>query len=1223
MWRLRIPLASRVPFRRSFMLLATTLVVAVFATISLAQPASAIDAIWTGNSLSYDGHPFEETTIPPDRPGHPGETKYQWINATTVSPPQATVIYFAKGDNQYRATTAILITYHNQSGAKYKEPGPPQTITVIRDLTAENTGENRTAYTTCSSEATGSVGWAMCPLSNWIANGVDGLYSGIITDFLEVVTVTNDTSSAIYQLWDLMRTIANVCFIIAFLVIVFSHLTSVGYSNYNLKTVVPRLIVAAVLVNISFWIVALAVDAANLVGHSIHAIIHNIRLNLPSGDSGLTISWVDVVNFVLSAGLAGLGAHAGFAAAAGGSFPSLGFILLAALISAAFAILIAFIILAARQAIITILIIISPLAFVAYVLPNTQSLFDKWRKSLTTLLIFFPVFSLLFGGAQLAGYAIISNADGRVHIVILGLATQVVPLVITPLLIRFSTGLLGQVANIANSKSRGLVDRARNWAHDNADFHKAKKISQHDKKGNPKPMAGRDNLSGFLRPSQLGRRMDYKKRQRDLYKKDYEETANNRAESGKNRAVNTAPPPPLPGNKDYRSRRQRRAYEHRELLASSHSMHTAAAYDKGQLDAKAEEHWAEYLESSDPEAQRLMRVREQTHLAKGRAKVLDDRITSRHEQKLKQEVARKGTHLYKAAVETGVNNKEAALYQSSIDGAANEQWATKQKDLTLRALRTETHHTEGRAKIIDEAMTAADQSQFELLVAEGQGIYAPIRKAKEDTIRDNKHTQLQVSRVEASGNRAFQESVLASQTLRDHVKEAHENTKRAEQAKALIDQEADAHWEELTLSDKELYGRNLQQQRNAKSIKASQQEWESILSEAGAGKTDDYQERFKTSAGPAVPPPQLAKAVQDIQEFDANIAAETFRKERADYVTRSNLNKRLKNKSDPALLKKAGGIDQYGESKVLATLDEEASGLHMANVKAARSVFANDVRYTNKKLEDVYKKGILADGKPASIIERHAAIKRLAEETGNNYAVQDLVAFANDIAMLDDVDASGNPILTDIQGNQLSDEEIETRRDTQQIIRDSVGNSKNKVDWWTGTDQGMAETGRFAASKDRDALKKFAGDELAITREINNGKIDSVKALGSDIDVINKQIAVLANREVREELITQEGAKQYADKLEDFLKDRDTGMRLDKRKRGSYHILLEELRAIAADPTAHIDLPAIDKSYKDVTNPKGPTIDILPENYASAKPMPPGYLDPAYTHTPRPAFRLT
>ena len=48
--------------------------------------------------------------------------------------------------------------------------------------------------------------------------------------------------------------------------------------------------------------------------------------------------------------------------------------------------------------------------------------------------------------------------------VILGMAVQVAPLFITPMLIKFSSGILGRVAGMINDRSKGPVDRLRNWA---------------------------------------------------------------------------------------------------------------------------------------------------------------------------------------------------------------------------------------------------------------------------------------------------------------------------------------------------------------------------------------------------------------------------------------------------------------------------------------------------------------------------------------------------------------------------------------------------------------------------------------------------------------------------------------------------------------------------------------------------------------------------------------
>jgi uncharacterized membrane protein YhaH (DUF805 family) len=87
-------------------------------------------------------------------------------------------------------------------------------------------------------------------------------------------------------------------------------------------------------------------------------------------------------------------------------------------------------IMAARQALIIILIIVSPLAFVCYLLPGTEKWFKKWRDSFLTMLVFFPAFAVVFGGAQLAGIIIIQNASGSNGAImhILGMLPNKLPL---------------------------------------------------------------------------------------------------------------------------------------------------------------------------------------------------------------------------------------------------------------------------------------------------------------------------------------------------------------------------------------------------------------------------------------------------------------------------------------------------------------------------------------------------------------------------------------------------------------------------------------------------------------------------------------------------------------------------------------------------------------------------------------------------------------------------
>ncbi len=379
-----------------------------------------------------------------------------------------------------------------------------------------------------------------------------------------------------------MRNIANVAFLIVFMVIIYSQITGAGYSNYNIKDMVPRLIIGAILVNVSFWICALAVDASNLLGYSIQAILVNIRENYTVATD---IDWASMTAVILGGGTIGI---AGFAAAAGGSAASMGFIIFAALISAALSVLAAFVVLAARQALIVVLTAVAPLAFIAFILPSTRGIFDKWRKLFTNLLIIFPAFALLFGASQLAGAAIIGTAKDateamQIPLLLIGLTVQVIPLALTPFLTRLSTGVLGQIANMANNKQKGLTDRARNWAQDNADMHKSNKLANAAQDVERRRNGELSRFSPRGRgAARLGLRFDQQKRRRDATKKDNESYLDNRQDASRQREI-------AEESSRYGRRMQTRAID-------SHDFHKQAETFQGQVEAAGDAHWQNRLD---------------------------------------------------------------------------------------------------------------------------------------------------------------------------------------------------------------------------------------------------------------------------------------------------------------------------------------------------------------------------------------------------------------------------------------------------------------------------------------------------------------------------------------------------------------------------------------------------------------------------------------------------
>ena len=465
---------------RSILTFALAAIIAAFLWITFSSsPALAVgEATWGGDSIIFENRGFTAVTDISDPSGTilPGSSVYRTPTKPAGTGSDASekvfIIYFSPGVDPPTATTAQFAEFTYDDGT-LSNPQNKQDIT----LTLKS---QQTASSSCTVEG---IGWILCPATTWLAKGMDGIFD-ILSGFIETKPPTlGDSANSMYVAWNVMRTIANIAFVIAFLIIIYSQLTSIGVSNYGLKKLIPRLIVAAVLVNVSFYVAALAIDISNILGYSIQDIFNSIRestFRLTSDDLGSSLSgsWAQVASIMLAGG--GLYAGAYYVAVAGGIY-----MLVPLLVMLLVTIMLVLVILAARQAIILILVILAPLAFVANLLPNTEKWFDKWKDLFMTMLIFFPAFSLVFGGSQLAGQLIIQNAGNNIITVLFGLAVQIAPLVITPLLFKFSGGLLGRIGQIANNPSKGVLDRSRNWGSSRAELAKKRSMGIDRKKANP------------------------------------------------------------------------------------------------------------------------------------------------------------------------------------------------------------------------------------------------------------------------------------------------------------------------------------------------------------------------------------------------------------------------------------------------------------------------------------------------------------------------------------------------------------------------------------------------------------------------------------------------------------------------------------------------------------------------------------------------------------------
>ena len=444
-----------------FMLLIAGMLVGVFLnTLIHSTSVYAADAKWDGHDLTYsnkkytrltDNNKVKKFNLP--------DNSLVFINEDK-NKKEVKVIYFPSGEIS-SLSSATYAVYSFTPPDTYNQT---DTSTISIDPPSENS-----TSTSCDVQG---IGWFICPVSNWLADGIDFMYSAL-QQFLKTKPLeTTNQNSGIYLAWVIMRNISNVAFIVAFLVIIYSQLTSVGISNYGVKKMIPRLVIAAVLVNLSFTICAILLDLSNIAGYAFQDAFMGIKNTISTvGENTSTWTWSEVISTALSNGALAIGAI---------TFTTeLLPMLVPAATLAGLTLLLILLIMAARQALIIILIIISPLAFVCYLLPGTEKWFKKWRDSFLTMLVFFPAFSVVFGGAQLAGILIIQNASGPNGAImhVLGMLVQIIPLAITPLIMKFSGGVLGKFAGFVNDKNKGWYDRTKNWSKGRREIIRNKKLA--------------------------------------------------------------------------------------------------------------------------------------------------------------------------------------------------------------------------------------------------------------------------------------------------------------------------------------------------------------------------------------------------------------------------------------------------------------------------------------------------------------------------------------------------------------------------------------------------------------------------------------------------------------------------------------------------------------------------------------------------------------------------
>ncbi|MDO4870547.1 MAG: type IV secretion system protein [Candidatus Saccharibacteria bacterium] len=231
--------------------------------------------------------------------------------------------------------------------------------------------------------------WIVCPAANTAAKASDQ-GQGFILDLIRNsgdLSFFNDKT--FNNAWKTFRNISNAFLVLAVLAVIFSYITGVGLTNYQIKRIIPRLFIVIILINLSIFIAKFLIDVANITGSGIYQIL----VSFDSNDS--TATFINTIGSIVSktALTVGLGVTIVLLGAIG--------LLIPAVLVFIFGLFFIFVLLAFRQALMILLVVLMPIVFVSLLFPFTERLFDTWRKNFTNVLLVYPIMCLLVGSGVL------------------------------------------------------------------------------------------------------------------------------------------------------------------------------------------------------------------------------------------------------------------------------------------------------------------------------------------------------------------------------------------------------------------------------------------------------------------------------------------------------------------------------------------------------------------------------------------------------------------------------------------------------------------------------------------------------------------------------------------------------------------------------------------------------------------------------------------------------
>ncbi|HEX5447728.1 MAG TPA: hypothetical protein VFW90_00810 [Candidatus Saccharimonadales bacterium] len=291
------------------------------------------------------------------------------------------------------------------SGGKLNAPTPSAATTTCDPNTQNCDGDDTSK---CIADGHTSLEWIFCPILTSISKFTDQIinfFQSQLNFYVDGFLPNGD--SQVKKAWTVIKDLASSILVIVMLIMVISQAAGGGpFDAYTVKKLLPRMVVAVIAMQLSWDFSRLLISWANDAGQGIGQLIAAPfggmgNLDLPSLIHHLNPAYAIGTQLALTGLFLIIISTAALSTFIVPVLALIGFAILMAMIVGFAAIL-------ARNLLIVILVITSPLALLLWILPGQgiQGLWKKWTGNFTKLLMLFPVMmALIYGGRAVAWVA--------------------------------------------------------------------------------------------------------------------------------------------------------------------------------------------------------------------------------------------------------------------------------------------------------------------------------------------------------------------------------------------------------------------------------------------------------------------------------------------------------------------------------------------------------------------------------------------------------------------------------------------------------------------------------------------------------------------------------------------------------------------------------------------------------------------------------------------------